>query len=75
MRALLELLIKSLVDEVEAVQVQEYVDAHFYRYEVRVAPGDVGRLIGRQGRTIRAVRQLLKAAALKEGVQVRVDVL
>jgi predicted RNA-binding protein YlqC (UPF0109 family) len=74
-RALLELLIKSLVDEVEAVQVQEYADAHLYRYEVRVAPGDVGRLIGRQGRTIRAVRQLLKAAALKEGVQVRVDVL
>lgn len=75
MRALLELLIKSFVDQVEAVQVQEYADAGFFRYEVRVAPDDVGRLIGRQGRTIRAVRQLLKAAALREGVQVRVDVL
>lgn len=75
MRALLELLIKSFVDQVEAVQVQEYADAGSFRYEVRVAPDDVGRLIGRQGRTIRAVRQLLKAAALREGVQVRVDVL
>jgi len=73
-RALVELLVRSLVDEVEAVDVQEHADVGFFRYEVRVAPGDVGRLIGRQGRTIRAVRQVVRAAALKDGVQVRVEV-
>jgi len=75
LRALVELLVRSLVDDAEAVEVRELGGERFIRYEVRVAPGDVGRLIGRQGRTIRAVRQVIRAASLSSGAQVRVEVL
>ncbi|MEW6523439.1 MAG: KH domain-containing protein [Bacillota bacterium] len=75
MRALVEMLVRSLVDDPEAVQVREYVENRYFRYEVRVAPEDAGKLIGKQGRTIRAVRQVVKAAALRSGTRVSVDVL
>ncbi|HAF16151.1 MAG TPA: RNA-binding protein [Blastocatellia bacterium] len=65
MRDAVEMVVKSLVDDVEAVDVREVNQQGATLIEVRVAPGDMGKVIGRQGRTIRALRSLAYAASLK----------
>ena len=74
MRELVEYLAQSLVDESEAVQVDEVESGRVTIYEVSVAEDDVGKLIGRQGKVIRAVRTLVKASATRRGTRVDVDV-
>jgi predicted RNA-binding protein YlqC (UPF0109 family) len=65
MKEAVEMVVKSLVDDVEAVDVREVDQQGATLIEVRVAPSDMGKLIGRQGRTIRALRSLAYAASLK----------
>src|SRR5215210_5919819 len=59
------LLARSLVDEPEKVEVTGTESDSRVDLEVRVAPDDMGRVIGRQGRTIRAIRTVVKAASVK----------
>ena len=66
MKEAVEMVIKSLVDDVEAVDVREVDHQGTTLIEVRVAPGDMGKVIGRQGRTIRALRSLAHAVSLKK---------
>lgn len=65
MREAVEMVVKSLVDDVEAVDVRDVDQQGATLIEIRVAPEDMGKLIGRQGRTIRALRSLAYAASLK----------
>ena len=65
MRDTVEMIVKSLVDEVDAVDVREIESGSSVKIEVRVAESDMGKLIGRQGRTVRALRSLLHAAGMK----------
>jgi predicted RNA-binding protein YlqC (UPF0109 family) len=65
MKGLVTYIASSLVDEPSAVRVREVPGARETRIEVRVAEKDVGKIIGRQGRTARAVRTLLLAAGRK----------
>ncbi len=68
MREAVERIIKALVDEPEAVDVREVErDRSTLIIEVRVAQTDMGKIIGRQGRTVRALRSLLHAASVKHG--------
>ena len=64
-REAVEMVVKSLVDDLEAVDVREVEQQGGTVIEVRVAPADMGKIIGRQGRTIRALRSLAHAASLK----------
>ena len=66
MREAVELVIKTLVDDVEAVDVREVDQQGTTLIEVRVAPGDMGKVIGRQGRTVRALRSLAYAVSVKK---------
>lgn len=66
MRDAVEMVVKSLVDDVEAVDVRQVDQQGATLIEVRVAPTDMGKIIGRQGRTIRALRALAYAASLKQ---------
>lgn len=75
MRDLVEFLAKSLVDRPEQVEVREVAGDDVVRLEIRVAEGDVGKIIGRQGRVIGAIRVLAKAAAAGSGRRVAVEVL
>ena len=59
------MVVKSLVDDIDAVDVREVDQQGQTLIEVRVAPGDMGKIIGRQGRTIRALRSLTYAASHK----------
>ena len=67
MRDAIEMIVKSLVDESEIVDVREVDQRNGTTLiEVRVAPNDVGKIIGKQGRTIRALRSLAKIAGAKK---------
>jgi uncharacterized protein len=65
MNALIEYVVRSLVDEPDQVIVDEIEQRQATRYELRVAQDDLGKVIGRQGRTARAIRTLLDAAGVK----------
>ncbi|MGI6643835.1 MAG: KH domain-containing protein [Bacillota bacterium] len=65
---------KSIVDEPDNVQVTEVDSDKLKIFEVRVAPQDMGRIIGKKGRVIHAVRALVQAAAMKEGIRATVEV-
>lgn len=65
MRELVEFIAKSLVDEPDQVRVTELEGERVTVIELRVAQGDLGKVIGKQGRTARAIRTLLNATATK----------
>ena len=74
MRALIEYVTRGLVAQPDDVQVAETPSGRLTRYEISVAEEDVGKIIGRQGRVIRALRTLVKASATRQGTRVDVDV-
>jgi len=75
LRDLVEFLARSLVDEPAAVQVHAAaVAGGAVRIELRVAPPDMGKVIGRQGRIARALRAVVRAAAVRHGVRVALDI-
>jgi hypothetical protein len=65
MRALVEQIAKTLVDEPEQVAVEAIDEDGITVLELKVAPNDLGKVIGKQGRTARAMRTLLGAASIK----------
>ena len=73
-KALVELLARSLVDHPEAVVVQEVDGPHATVVELRVSPEDLGKVIGRGGRVIKAIRILARAAATRSGKRVTVEI-
>jgi uncharacterized protein len=74
-RELVEFLAKSLVDEPENVRVTERERDRTTVLELRVAPADLGKVIGRQGRTARAMRSILSAAASRGDERYILDIL
>ena len=75
MQELLEYLAKALVDDPEAVRVEAFdEDDGSVVLELSVGEDDYGQVIGRGGRTANALRTVLKAAAVKEGRRVFVDI-
>jgi predicted RNA-binding protein YlqC (UPF0109 family) len=66
MRETVELIVKALVDNVEAVDVRQEERNGATCIEIRVAPEDMGKVIGKQGRTVRALRSLAHAVGLKK---------
>jgi hypothetical protein len=75
MKELTEYLIKSLVDHPDEVQLTEMESEKTTIIEVKVADDDVGKVIGKQGRIIKAVRIILQAAAAKKGKRVVLEML
>jgi len=74
MRALLEFVARSLVDEPAAVQVHERRSDATVVYELSVARADVGKVIGKHGRTAHALRLLLAAAAQRQGCRAVLEI-
>ncbi|HEY8411084.1 MAG TPA: KH domain-containing protein [Pyrinomonadaceae bacterium] len=67
MRDAIEMIVKSLVDDKETVDIREVEQRNGATLiEVRVAPDDIGKIIGKQGRTIRALRSLARIAGAKQ---------
>jgi uncharacterized protein len=72
---LLEFLVRALVEDPEAVVVEELQEDGDLIYEITVAEGDLGRVIGKGGRVANAIRTIAKAAAVRIGRRVIVDIL
>ena len=75
MKELLTYIIQSLVEHPEQVSVTERKADGETVYEVRVADGDMGKVIGRQGRIVKQIRILMRAVAQRKGKKVSVDIL
>ena len=75
MRELVETLAKALVDAPEEVVVTEWEDAKGIVIELKVAPSDMGKVIGKQGRIAKSIRSVVKAAAFRENKKVIVEIM
>ena len=75
MKELVEILAKSLVDNPEEVQVNEVMGEQSIILELKVAPEDMGKVIGKQGRIAKAIRTVVKAVAIKEDKRVVVEII
>lgn len=75
MKELVEVIAKSLVDNPDEVEVTEKESGKALILELKVAPSDMGKVIGKQGRIAKAIRSVVKAAASKEDRKVIVDIL
>ena len=75
MKELLEYLAKSLVDNPDEVQVKLLESEKTVVLELRVSPEDMGKIIGKQGRIAQAIRTVIRAAAVKEGKRVVVEII
>ena len=75
MKDLLLYIARNLVDDPEAVSVTEVPGEQELTLELRVAPDDMGKVIGRQGRIAKAMRTVVKAAATRENKKVSVDII
>lgn len=75
MKELLTYIVKSLVSEPDAIAITEEIDGDNVTYSLRVAPSDMGRVIGRHGRIAKEIRTLMRAAGNRENKRVTVDIL
>jgi uncharacterized protein len=73
--AVLEYLVRQLVDDPDGVSVDAVDRSRGVQLEVRVAPGDMGRVIGKRGRTAQAIRTVTRAAAVRDEVEVNIEFL
>ena len=74
MKEIVEIIAKSLVDHPEQIAVEETSDDRGIVFQLHVAPDDMGKVIGRQGRIAKALRTVVKAAATRENKKVTVEI-
>ena len=75
MRDLITYVAQSLVTQPDQVQVTEVEDNGVLIYQLQVAPEDMGKVIGRQGRIANAIRSLLKVASVRQGRRAVLEIL
>jgi uncharacterized protein len=75
MKELVEVIVKALVDNPEAVEVRTVEGERSTVLELKVAPEDMGKVIGKQGRIAKAIRTIVKAAATQSDKKVVVEIL
>lgn len=73
MKEILKTIISNLVDDKEAVEINQVDGEKSITFEVKVAEGDMGKVIGRQGRIAKSIRTIMKAFANKEHKKVSVE--
>jgi uncharacterized protein len=73
-RTVVEVVVRALVDHPEAVKVHESSRRGMMVLELKTAPGDMGKIIGRQGRTAAALRTLVAVTAERHGVRAQLDI-
>lgn len=75
MKQLLEYIIPNIVNHPEEVEINETTDAGNVNLTIKVNPEDTGRVIGKAGKVIKAIRQIARVMAIKQGVRVNIEVL
>ncbi|MHB8437858.1 MAG: KH domain-containing protein [Acidimicrobiales bacterium] len=72
-RGVLDYITRSIASEPEAVVVEADASGRATRFRIHVAPGDMGRMIGRRGRVAQAIRTVVRVAGSRDGVETHVD--
>ncbi len=75
LKELIEYVAKALVDHPEEVSVKEIPGEKTVIYELKVGEGDLGKIIGREGKTAKAIRTIISAAAMKKGKRAVLEIL
>ncbi len=75
LKGLIEYIVKSLVDNPDKVNVREVAGEKSSIYEVGVGEGDLGKVIGKEGRTAKAIRTIITAAAMKLGKRTVIEII
>lgn len=75
MKELLEYMVKALVDNPDNVQIEEIAGEKTIIYELKVGEGDLGKVIGKEGRMAKAIRTILTAASMKKGKRAQLEIL
>ena len=75
MEALLKLIVTSIVENPKAVKIKTIEENNFTNLQLVVDPEDLKIVIGKKGRTIKAIRNLIRLRAIKEGVRVNLELL
>jgi predicted RNA-binding protein YlqC (UPF0109 family) len=75
LKELIEYIVKALVDNPEKVEVKEIAGEKSIIYELKVGEGDLGKVIGKEGRTAKAIRTIITAAAMKQGKRTVLEII
>jgi predicted RNA-binding protein YlqC (UPF0109 family) len=75
MKELIEYIVKALVDNPDKVEVKEIAGEKSIIFELRVGDGDLGKVIGKEGRTAKAIRTIITAAAMKQGKRTVIEIM
>ena len=75
MKELVEYIVKALVDNPEKVVIKEIAGEKSIIFELRVGEGDLGKVIGKEGRTANSIRTIITAAAMKQGKRAVLEIL
>ncbi|MCK4250067.1 KH domain-containing protein [candidate division WOR-3 bacterium] len=75
LKELIEYIVKALVDNPDAVGVNEIAGDKSIIYELKVGEGDLGKVIGKEGRTAKAMRTIITAAAMKQGKRTILEII
>jgi len=75
MKEFVEYIIKNLVDHPDKVRITEVGGTHTLIIELAVDPGDIGKIIGKKGKTINAIRTLLMSVASRNGIRVSLEII
>jgi predicted RNA-binding protein YlqC (UPF0109 family) len=75
MKELIEYIVKALVDNPDKVVIAEVCGEKSTIYELRVGEGDLGKVIGKEGRTAKAIRTIITAAAMKQGKRAVLEIM
>ena len=73
-RTVLELIVSNLVDDPDSVRIDTSETRHGVKLSLRVAPDDMGKVIGRRGRVAQSIRSVVRAAGAADGLDVIVDI-
>ncbi|MCK9328587.1 MAG: KH domain-containing protein [Candidatus Cloacimonetes bacterium] len=75
MKELVEFIVKSLVDDPAEVQINEVTGDKVTLFELRVSKNDIGKIIGKKGRTALAIRTILNAVSTKQGKRAELEII
>jgi predicted RNA-binding protein YlqC (UPF0109 family) len=75
MKELLTYMVKALVDNPDNVKIEEIAGEKTIIYELRVGEGDLGKVIGKEGRMAKAIRTILTAASMKKGKRAQLEII
>ena len=73
MKEILQIIIENLVDNPEAIEIKQIDENNSIVFEVKVAEGDMGKVIGKQGRIAKSIRTVMKAVSAREHKKVIVE--